>query len=292
MNPPEGGTGLTGPEAGEQVPVSTPAPVDDAPTNSQSSREATTDSNDNPGSHASSSAPGMAEAMQFLAETMAKAFSTMPAREREPDVEAPDYFRGKKNKCEAFIAGCRAVFEAQPKRYASDSAKVYYMGSRLKDSPRQWYDTYLVQEPEDRPSWFSSYKEFVTELRRVYGEKDPSAAARRELFGMRMQSDDAQPYIQRFQRLVNECGWDLDCEPLASSFYEGLITRFKNDLDMERDLRGESKHPTTTELMSRATELNKRYLAQAESARADEARANRSGNRNRKNDNNRSGVVD
>ncbi|CAK9779336.1 unnamed protein product [Cutaneotrichosporon oleaginosum] len=153
-------------------------------------------------------------------------------RELEAKVKDPEEFNGTRSKFRTFIRGCQSVFEGQPRRYSTDRAKIYYMGSRLTGPPQAWWSSLLEKEDDDRPDYFKEYKEFVRELERRYGDPDWKSRLERELLAFRMRGS-AAGYVSEFCRMVDELRWDVESAPVGALFYHNLSPTIKDELFVE-----------------------------------------------------------
>ncbi|KAI7808134.1 hypothetical protein IRJ41_016491 [Triplophysa rosa] len=60
------------------------------------------------------------------------------SRSSEPDVNSPPLYDGDPNACQPFLSKCALVFSLQPRRYATEEARVAYVLTLLTGRAREW----------------------------------------------------------------------------------------------------------------------------------------------------------
>jgi ferredoxin len=147
---------------------------------------------------------------------------------KEPKVKDAEDFSGlDRGQLRPFLAQCKLVFFAQPTRYATDNAKVYYIASHFKDTALAWWQQQFDLEP--MPPWISDYGEFLEKFREMFGEIDEEGKAERAIRSLDMKgTQSVEGYVVEFRRLAGLTRWNESA--LASQFYSGLPRRLKNDL--------------------------------------------------------------
>ena len=79
------------------------------------------------------------------------------------------------------------------------------------------------------PSWFSSYPEFLEELRHLFGPRDPVNDAMTALKSLRYKdSSKATRYNLEFNRHSRRTGWNE--QALTRHYYKGLPDRLKDEI--------------------------------------------------------------
>jgi hypothetical protein len=67
----------------------------------------------------------------------------------DSDVAKPDKFTGKEpRKLRPFISSCIMMFDAKPRKYATDRQRVSFAASYLADLAEQWWSPTLLTIPE------------------------------------------------------------------------------------------------------------------------------------------------
>jgi FtsZ-interacting cell division protein YlmF len=168
------------------------------------------------------------------------------------DVRAPDKFSGTdRTKFKTYVAQCRLVFRANPRKFDTDTKKVTYACSYLDGLAFQWYQNYL--ELDDEPLWFDNFRLFVKELREGFGEIDAQAAAERDIRLLSMRSsDNITTYITKFHTFANLLEWNDTA--LVSEFRRGLAGRIKDEL-----VHVPKDHWTLKELQTASIKIDNRY---------------------------------
>jgi hypothetical protein len=94
----------------------------------------------------------------------------------------PDVFDGSDPfQCSMYIA-------AYTKEFPDDNTRVTFVMSYLKGSPLDWFQielSFAINRGGKFPTWFNSYRQFVAELQRLFGPRDPTTNAMNVLEGLR-----------------------------------------------------------------------------------------------------------
>jgi hypothetical protein len=116
---------------------------------------------------------------------------------KEPKVKDAEDFSGlDRGQLRPFLAQCKLVFFAQPSRYATNNAKVYYIASHFKDTALAWWQQQFDLDP--MPSWISSYVEFIGKLKEMFGEIDEVGKAERAMRSLEIKSTQT---VESYTRL-------------------------------------------------------------------------------------------
>ena len=180
--------------------------------------------------------------------------SSADSTSKDSNARAPDRFTGlDRTKFTTFLAQCKLVFRANPKKYKDDTKKVTYACSYLDGPAFEWYKRYL--EAIDEPDWFDSWELFKDELTRNFGPKNLKATAERDIRELSMKPNhEVVTYITKFHTFANHLKWND--ESLVAEFRRGLASRIKDQLTIA--------YPTVTdwtlrELEEAATTIDYRY---------------------------------
>jgi hypothetical protein len=132
------------------------------------------------------------------------------------DVRSPDKFSGTyRSKFRTYIAQCRLVFRANPRKFNTDTKQVTYACSYLDDIAFQWYQNAL--ELDEEPAWFNNWSLFKAELQAQFGEVNVEASAERNIRLLNMKhNDQITTYITKFHTYSNNLSWND--EALVSEF--------------------------------------------------------------------------
>ena len=104
-------------------------------------------------------------------------------------VHEPNTFDGTdpKKLCTFFVQ-CELNFQDWLKAFWTDQVKVTFAQSYLKGITLEWFEPDLLgmEDPDARPLWTTSWREFVIELQTTFGPHDPVANAEHQLNHLRM----------------------------------------------------------------------------------------------------------
>jgi hypothetical protein len=94
----------------------------------------------------------------------------------------PDQFDGSDpKKLRGFLLQCKLNFRAKLESFRENSAKVNYVLSFLKGMAVDYFEPFLIVDPEYKPGWLMNFKYFTKELYIYFGLYDQHAEAKIEL---------------------------------------------------------------------------------------------------------------
>ena len=190
-----------------------------------------------------------------------------PVQVNEPKAKDPETFHGQRNKLTAFLTECKINFSVQSSCFASDSIKINYMISYLRDSPLLAIRPYLGR-PE-KPDFLEEYPKFIEYLKTNYGDPDEKASAVRRLNSLR-QTSSASAYFSEFKQCVAILDWK-EQDPLIDRAKQGLNAAIKNEIAKER-----TKFTTVEELINFVIPLdNSLYERELEMKKEEKAKPTR-----------------
>jgi hypothetical protein len=174
----------------------------------------------------------LARALELLADKIASIPEAQSSK-RVVKPRVPDVFDGSDpNKLEIFTFQCSMYITACAKEFPDDNTRVTFAMSYLKGSPLDWFQTELsfaINRGGKFPTWFNSYRQFVAELQRLFGPRDPTTDAMNALEGLRYKdSSKATRYTIEFNRHARRTGWNE--QALTRCYYKGLPDRLKDDI--------------------------------------------------------------
>ncbi|KIO02468.1 hypothetical protein M404DRAFT_27731 [Pisolithus tinctorius Marx 270] len=114
---------------------------------------------------------------------------TSPESSSRTKLHEPDTFDGTDpKKLRAFFIQCELNFQDHPRAFRTNHTKVIFAQSYLKGMALEWFELDLLRldNPNDRPLWMDSWKEFVLELQTTFGPHDPVADAESQLDHLHM----------------------------------------------------------------------------------------------------------
>uniref|UniRef100_A0A672YIH7 DUF4939 domain-containing protein n=1 Tax=Sphaeramia orbicularis TaxID=375764 RepID=A0A672YIH7_9TELE len=102
----------------------------------------------------------------------------------KPNIPPPNKYEGNPETCRNFFTQIQLIFEAQPRRFSNDSAKIAYVASLLEGPPLSYFNALLEKESPVAHS-FSS---LCAELKRVYDHPVRGQQAALQLMRLRAPS--------------------------------------------------------------------------------------------------------
>jgi hypothetical protein len=223
-------------------PVATPIPEiqepDDPgndpefPNNQVSDRQPDSDQDRDPEPSEPPPEYNLARSLELLASKIGS-LSGAPKTKGSVKPRTPDVFDGSDpSKLDTFVFQCSMYVTARSVDFPDDQAKVMYALSYLKGNPLDWFQTELndaLAGDDETPAWFESYAEFLSELRRLFGPRDPVTDAMNALEALRYRdSSKATRYTIDFNRHGRRTGWNE--QALARQYYKGLPDRLKDEI--------------------------------------------------------------
>jgi hypothetical protein len=170
-------------------------------------------------------------------------------------VRKPDPFDGTDpRKLRPFLVQCKLNFQARPKNFRSDRAKVTFTQSYLKGTALEWFEPDLLASDDDEPpAWLDDYDQFLFELTQNFGPHDPVGDAEAQLEQLHLRDGQRiMKYIVEFNRLATLVrGWGDGA--LRRQFYNGLPSCIKDEVCRQ------GKPGTLLELKTLAQTIDARY---------------------------------
>lgn len=183
--------------------------------------------------------------LQLAHSALASSSPLQPAR--EPRLPPPEKYAGEPGTCRSFLSQCSLIFQLQPTTFPTDRAKVAYVITQLSGRAREWGTALWEAESP----CCDDYKDFSSEMKRVFDRSKHGHEAARELLRMRQGCRSVSDYAIDFQTLATTTAWNADA--LFDTFLNGLSEDIKDEL-VSHDL------PTTCEaLISLAIHIDKRH---------------------------------
>jgi hypothetical protein len=146
---------------------------------------------------------------------------------KEPKIESPPPFSGRKDKALEFLLKCDMVFDVQPRTYSSTKSKIAFVTNLLKDEAYHWVMPHLTLPEDEQPSWLSSWVTFKREFKKVFGDSDIIETSRQKLKGLK-QTQSATSYATEFTRHCAYLHWGD--EAFRHAYFDGLKEDVKDKL--------------------------------------------------------------
>ncbi|UOH79351.1 hypothetical protein LQV05_000352 [Cryptococcus neoformans] len=89
--------------------------------------------------------------------------ATLPSsRPRKPKLSQPEHYYGQYAKLSTFITQVTMVITLQPSRFPTETSKVLYAKSFLRNTPFLWFQPFATIDPQ--PKFMLDFKKFCAEL--------------------------------------------------------------------------------------------------------------------------------
>ena len=178
----------------------------------------------------------------------------------------PDTFHGSRSKLRSFVSQLAIYFALQPDDFTSDTNKIMFAASLLRDSAFDWFEPNLRKKDSDSPpAVVTNYKTFLASLESTFGDIDAKATAERQLRSLR-QTTSASSYSTSFQQIVSFLEWDDAA--LGYAFYNGLKDSVKDELAKD------DRPASLSALMEKAIKIDNRQFERSREKQASLARSN------------------
>src|SRR5579863_3603872 len=194
----------------------------------------TEDSNQNfgPPEPEPQSTESLAQTLRLLVEKIGNL--SEPSRPRSKiHHRVPDVFDGTDtSKLETFVFQLSMYISSRKGDFPDDEAKVAFALSYLKGVPLDWFQGEVSRALNDGgsfPTWFDDFPNFIEELRRLFGPRDPINDATNAIEALRYKdSTKAARYTIDFNRYAHRTGWNDTA--LTRQYYKGLPDRLKDEI--------------------------------------------------------------
>ena len=217
----------------------TPSLPDNPPENSEDQNDPDQpDQPDNTSDHPDQDPTPVPDPDQALArslELLANKISTIPAAQKPKSnvkPRKPDTFDGTDpDKLETFTFQCAMYVAACAGDFPDDKSRVTFVLSYLKGTPQAWFQSEVSSAFTTGvlPTWFNNFLEFLQELQKHFGPRDPVTDAMTALEGLKYKdSTKAVRYTVDFNRYARKSGWND--QALARQYYKGLPDRLKDEI--------------------------------------------------------------
>lgn len=125
-------------------------------------------------------------------------------RPRIPKVSDPEPFKGERTRFQNFATQLQLKFASDPSAFATDTAKITYAGSYLRDAAYTWFAPYV--STSNGSVDFDNYESFYLALKAAFDDPDSYATAERSLLALK-QDKSCSAYYSRFLSLIITLGW-------------------------------------------------------------------------------------
>lgn len=153
--------------------------------------------------------------------------------EPEPHANNPPIYDGDPKSCQAFLSQCALVFALQPRRYATEEARVAYVITLLSGRAREWG----VAVWNSRALCCASFEDFRQEMTKLFDRSAQGDEAAAQLSGLTQKRSSVTDYAIQFQTLAAACAWNEGA--LRARFLDGLDHAIADELaalDLPRGL--------------------------------------------------------
>lgn len=173
----------------------------------------------------------LARSLALLANKIGS-ISEQPKSKSKVKQRAPDVFDGTDaSKLDTFVFQCSMYISACKSDFPDQESRVSFALSYLKGVPLDWFQGEVARALDDGeyPNWFTAYAIFISELRRLFGPRDPVADATNAIEALKYKdSTKATRYTIDFNRHAHRTGWNDMA--LTRQYYKGLPDRLKDEI--------------------------------------------------------------
>jgi len=190
------------------------------------------DDDSNPDEPAPPPDQSLAQTLRFLATKIGDISKPSKPRSRVQQ-RVPDVFDGTDPaKLDTYTFQVSMYISSGKGDFPDGESKVAFALSYLKGVPLDWFQGEVARALNDGgnfPAWFNDYAKFISELRRLFGPRDPVGDATNALEALRYKdSTKAARYTIDFNRHAHRTGWNTTA--LARQYYKGLPDRLKDEI--------------------------------------------------------------
>jgi hypothetical protein len=143
------------------------------------------------------------------------------------DLGAPPTFKGDRSRTEAFLAHCKLLIKAQPKKFDQDEKKIAFILSYMKEGIAEQWKTQFIRDRdnENNPRSRMSYEAFIKEVEETFKPLDKGRRARDIIDSLHQGQSSVDAYISAFNSLARNSGYDQRL--LIKKFEDGLNKEIK-----------------------------------------------------------------
>lgn len=147
----------------------------------------------------------------------------------EPKVALPKKFDGSRHLFRGFINQVRLVIQLQPRRYATDAARVGLIGTLLEGPALAWFAPLL----ESSSPRLNDFKTFLEDFEATFGDTEKARTAATKIRKLRQGTRPAATYASEFRLLACDVPWGEAA--LIDQFRHGLQDAVKDLLLMMKE---------------------------------------------------------
>ena len=195
-----------------------------------------------------------AEVFKRFRKSLVEHTSSSKDKEKEVPVNNPEVFTGESPMAlRPFLGQCEMVFQARPNTYSTDEMKITYIASYFRKTAQDWWQPFLLDSPDNLPTFMTNYLDFLDELHAQFGPVDPEGEAEEKLDQLRMaEHHRVSKYAILFTSLAAQTRYEEFA--LYRIFYKGLASRIKDEL-----IRLPTQPETLAEVRSAALRIDGYY---------------------------------
>ena len=129
----------------------------------------------------------------------------------------PKDYNGTRTKYKEWIYKCHMYITANPTKYDTNQAKILLILSYIRErtalmfAQRYYFDRELRNwKPIETKLKWGTFKDFLTELAKVFKDEGMKQKAQQKLFTMRMGKRTVDNFVADFQITIAESGFDME----------------------------------------------------------------------------------
>jgi hypothetical protein len=123
---------------------------------------------------------------------------------------APPTFKGDRSRTEVFLAHCKLLIKAQPKKFDPDEKKIAFILLYMKEGTAEQWKTQFIKDRDDEsnPRSRISYVTFIKEVEETFKPLDKGRRARDIIDSLHQGQSSVDAYISAFNFLARNSGYD------------------------------------------------------------------------------------
>jgi len=146
-------------------------------------------------------------------------------------IPTPDHFYGESSKLDEWLTQLRLKAAGNSQMFGGEGDLIFYALALLRGKALEWARPYIQSEEGYE---FGDMIEFEKELRRTFGDPNPTATAERKLYELKQRGHSCAEFRTKFEQIMFTLKWDDKAK--ISAFREALDFRLKERLIGRTDI--------------------------------------------------------
>jgi hypothetical protein len=144
-------------------------------------------------------------------------------------ISAPEPWNGEPRKYRRFLVQCQMNFNAAPHEFRTETAKMSYIGSYLREKAAKWFEAFVDENTGEIR--FTTSAELFNALKKGFSDPDEMATANREIRRLKQGTGSVSSYYATFSNYAAIL--DLQGHMLRYQFDEGLSDNLRRQLSTD-----------------------------------------------------------